>query len=32
MKKIHQRAESTLLYETLEFIEYAIAQSDNIDA
>ncbi|HXQ37988.1 MAG TPA: aminoglycoside adenylyltransferase domain-containing protein, partial [Anaerolineales bacterium] len=29
--KIGQRAESTLLYETLEFIKYAIAQTDNIE-
>jgi len=29
--KIGQRAESTLLYETLEFIKYAIAQIDNIE-
>ena len=29
--KIGQRAESTLLYETLEFIKYAIAQIDTIE-
>ena len=29
--KISQRAESTLLYETLEFIKYAIAQIDTIE-
>lgn len=29
--KIGQRAESTLLYETLEFIKYAVAQIDNIE-
>jgi predicted nucleotidyltransferase len=29
--KIHQRAEQTLLYETLEFIKYAIAQIDNVE-
>jgi predicted nucleotidyltransferase len=28
--KIHQRAELTLLYETLEFIKYAVAQIDKI--
>jgi predicted nucleotidyltransferase len=30
--KIGQRAELTLLYETLEFIRYAVAQIDNIEA
>lgn len=30
--KIGQRAESTALYETLEFIKYAVAQIDNIAA
>jgi len=30
MVKIHQRAQQTLLDETLEFIEYAVAQIDNI--
>lgn len=30
MVKIHQRAEQTLLDETLEFIKYAVAQIDNI--
>lgn len=30
--KIGQRAEPTLLHETLEFIKYAIAQIDNIEA
>jgi predicted nucleotidyltransferase len=29
--KIRQRAEQTLLYETLEFIKYAIAQIDNVE-
>lgn len=29
--KIHQRAEQTLLYETLEFIKYAIAQIDDVE-
>lgn len=29
--KIHQRAEQTLLYETLEFIKYAIAQIDHVE-
>lgn len=29
--KIGQRAEQTLLYETLEFINYAIAQMDNVE-
>lgn len=29
--KIGQRAESTLLYETQEFIKYAVAQIDNIE-
>jgi len=29
--KIGQRAELTLLYETLEFIKYAVAQIDNIE-
>jgi hypothetical protein len=29
--KIGQRAESTLLHETLEFIKYAVAQLDNIE-
>ena len=28
--KIRQRAEQTLLYETLEFMKYAVAQIDNI--
>jgi hypothetical protein len=28
--KIGQRADSSLLYETLEFINYAVAQIDNI--
>jgi len=32
MVKIHQRAQQTLLDETLEFIEYAVAQIDNIKA
>ena len=31
MVKIHQRAEQTLLYETLDFIKYAVAQIDNIE-
>jgi len=31
MVKIHQRSEQRLLYETLEFIEYAIAQTDMSD-
>lgn len=31
MVKITQRAEQTLLYETLEFIKYAIAQIDKIE-
>ena len=31
MVKIHQRAEQTLLYETLEFIKYAVAQIDNVE-
>ena len=30
MVKIHQRAEQTLLDETLEFMKYAVAQIDNI--
>jgi predicted nucleotidyltransferase len=30
--KIRQRAEQTLLYETLDFIKYAVAQIDNIQA
>lgn len=30
--KIHQRAEQPLLYETLEFIEYAVSQIDTIEA
>jgi predicted nucleotidyltransferase len=29
--KIRQRAELTLLYETLDFIKYTVAQIDNID-
>jgi hypothetical protein len=29
--KIRQRAELTLLYETLEFIKYAVTQIDSID-
>lgn len=29
--KIHQRAEQTLLYETLEFINYAVVQIDNVE-
>jgi predicted nucleotidyltransferase len=29
--KIGQRAETSLLYETLEFIKYAVAQVDNIE-
>jgi len=29
--KIHQRAELTLLHETLDFIKYAVAQLDNIE-
>lgn len=29
--KIRQRAEQALLYETLEFIKYAIAQMDNVE-
>ena len=29
--KIGQRAELTLLYETLEFIKYAVAQIDSIE-
>jgi len=29
--KIRQRAELTLLYETLDFIKYAVAQLDNIE-
>jgi predicted nucleotidyltransferase len=29
--KIGQRAEQTLLYETLEFMKYAVAQIDNIE-
>ncbi len=29
--KIRQRAEQTLLYETLEFMKYAVAQIDNIE-
>lgn len=29
--KIGQRAEASLLYETLEFIKYAVAQIDNIE-
>ena len=29
--KIRQRAEQTLLYETLEFIKYATAQIDNVE-
>lgn len=31
MVKIRQRAEQTLLYETLEFIQYAIAQMNNVE-
>jgi predicted nucleotidyltransferase len=30
--KIGQRAEPTVLYETLEFIRYAVAQTDNLEA
>ena len=30
--KIHQRAEQTLLYATLEFIRYAISQMDTMEA
>jgi hypothetical protein len=30
-EKIGQRAETSLLYETLEFIRYAIAQIDNVE-
>jgi len=30
--KIRQRAELTLLYETLDFIKYAVSQIDNIEA
>ncbi|HEX5944313.1 MAG TPA: aminoglycoside adenylyltransferase domain-containing protein, partial [Anaerolineales bacterium] len=29
--KIHQRAEQTLPYETLEFIKYALAQIDDVE-
>jgi aminoglycoside adenylyltransferase-like protein len=29
--KIRQRAEQTILYETLDFIKYAIAQMDDIE-
>ena len=29
--KIHQRAEQTLLYETLEFIKYAMTQIDRVE-
>ena len=29
--KIRQRAEQTLLYETLEFIKYALAQIDDVE-
>lgn len=31
LEKIRQRAEQALLYETLEFIKYAIAQKDNVE-
>jgi hypothetical protein len=31
MVKIRQPAEQTLLYETLEFIQYAIAQMNNVE-
>ncbi len=31
MVKIHQRAEQSLLYETLDFIKYALAQIDNVE-
>jgi len=30
--KIRQRAEQTLLYETLEFMKYAVAQIENIES
>jgi predicted nucleotidyltransferase len=32
MLKIRQRAEQTLLYETLEFLRYAVSQIDSIEA
>ena len=31
MDKIGQRAELTLLYETLDFIKYAITKTDNVE-